>query len=284
MHGKLRIRLASLLLSLVVASAARADELSLTIGATKSTQLSGLFDYILPIFKAASNLSVHVIAIDPSQAVAIEKRGDTGALLLDDRAAEDKIVADGYGLGHHPALYNEFVIVGPSADPAGIRGIKDAGKAFAQIAAKGALFAGSGDDSSASRTELRLWKSAGIQPDKRGAWYHDLGKGMAATLTDAAAMHAYTLADRGTWANFKNRETLEVLSEGDPALLEIYSSILVSPEKQSRNPLVYAQIWDGWLTDKHGSAAITSYKINGEQIFFPCQGSALALCTAAPRR
>jgi tungstate transport system substrate-binding protein len=278
------IRIVGLVLSLVVIGTARAEELHLTIGAPASKQLSGLLDYILPAFKTASNLSVRVVAIDPSDAVAIEKHGDTGQLLLDDRATEEKIVADGYGLGRRPALYNEFVIVGPSADPAGIRGSKDAGKAFAQIAAKGALFAGGGDDSSANRMELRLWKLAGIDRGKHAAWYRDLKQDRLAPLDFAAKKNAYTLTDRGTWANFKNRETLEVLSEGDPALLNVYSSILVSPEKQSRNPLVYAQIWDGWLTGKHGSEAITSYKINGEQIFVPCQDSAVALCLSTAQK
>lgn len=272
------IRFVGFVLLLVAISTAHAEELYLTIGAAPSKELSSLLDYILLTFKAASNLSVRVVAIDPNDAVAIEKSGDTGALLLDDRAAEEKIVADGYGLGRRPALYDEFVIVGPSADPAGIRGIKDAAKAFAQVAAKGALFVCSSDDGSATRMELRLWNSADTQSDSRGAWHHDLGKGIAATLTDAAAMQAYTLTDRGTWATFKNRKTLEVLSEGDPALLDLYNSTLVNPEKQSRNPLVYAQIWDGWLTGKYGSDAITSYKINGEQIFIPCQQNALAGC------
>jgi len=161
------IRIVSLFLSLVVVSSAHADELFLTLRAMKSTQLSGLLDYILPIFKTASNLSVHVVAVDAGQAVAIDRRDDANALLLDDRAAEDKIIADGYGVVRRDAMYDDFVIVGPSSDPAGIRGFNDAGKAFAQIAATGALFAIRGDDSSTNRLELRLWRSAGAEPDKQ---------------------------------------------------------------------------------------------------------------------
>lgn len=260
------IRVMSILLSLVAASSAHADEF-LTVGAAKSTQLSGLLDYILPIFKTASNLSVQVVAVEAGQAAAIEERNDVNALLLDDRSAQDKIVADRYGLDRRDAMFDEWVIVGPSSDPAAIRGLHDAGKAFAQIAGKGALFVHGA--SGASPMELRLWKAAGIQPDKGAAWYRDGGQGTAATLNAAAAMNAYTLADRATWANFKNRQNLEVLTQGDLALFTTYGSILVSPDKQSLEKFAYARIWHDWLTDKHGREAFTSYKINGEQIFFP---------------
>ncbi len=275
-------RIFFLLFCLAAGGNAHAQEF-MTLGATRSTELSGLLDYALPIFQAASNLSVHVVAVDRGQTVAIGERGDVEALLLADRPAEDKIVADGYGVIRSDAIYSDFVIVGPGSDPAAIRGISDAGKAFALIAAKGALFASRGDDSGVNRRELRLWKSAGAEPNAATAWYRATKQGMAATLDVAATMNAYTLADRATWANFKNRKNLEVLSAGDPALLKVYGSIVISPDKWPQIKLTYARIWHGWLTDKHGAAAITSYKINGEQIFFPCQGGALATCRSASR-
>jgi tungstate transport system substrate-binding protein len=275
-------RMFFLLLCLAAGGSAHAQEF-MTLGATKSTHLSGLLDYALPIFQAASNLNVHVVAIDRGQSVAIGERGDAEALLLADRPAEDKIVADGYGVIRSDAIYSDFVIVGPGSDPAGIRGVSDAGKAFALIAAKGALFASRGDDSGVNRRELRLWKSAGAAPNAATAWYRATKQDMEATLDLAATMNAYSLADRATWANFKNRKNLEVLTAGDPALFKVYGSIVISPDKWPQIKLTYARIWHGWLTDKHGSAAITSYKIDGEQIFFPCQGGAPATCRSASR-
>jgi tungstate transport system substrate-binding protein len=282
------IRIVAVLLSLVAASNAHADEF-MTLGAAKSAQLSGLLDHLLPIFQATANLPVHVVAVDAGQDVAIGERGEADALLLDDRAAEDKIVADGHGLDRRDAVSSDFVIVGPSSDPAGIRGLDDARKAFAQIAASGALFASRGDDSRTHRMELRLWNAAGIQPGKATAWYRELGQddlrqgdlrqgdlrqddsrqGMEAALNVAAVMNAYTIANRTAWANFKNRRNLEILSQGDAALFDTYGSILVSPAKWPLIKIAYARIWHEWLTTRHGRDAVASYKINGEQIFFP---------------
>ena len=166
-------------------------------------------------------------------------------------------------------MYNDFVIVGPNADPAHIRGLKDAQKALAQIAGAGALFASRGDDSGTNRMELRLWKSANVRPDASTPWYRNLGQGMGATLNIAAAMNAYTLTDRATWANFKNRQNLEILIEGDAALLNPYGSILVNPAKWPQVKFADAKTWHEWLTSKLGLDAITSYRINGEQLFFP---------------
>ena len=262
------IRVASLLFSLVVVSGAHAEDPFMTLGVTKSAQLSGLLDYILPIFKAASNVKVEVVAVDPGQEVAVAERTEVDAMLFDDRAAAEKIVADNHGVNRLDAIYDDFVIVGPSSDPAGIRGLNDAGKAFAQIAAKGALFASRSDDSSINRLELRLWKSADVEPGKGTAWYSKVGQGMEPTLADAAAKNAYTLTDRATWANFKNRQKLEILSEGDSACFHIYSTILGDPEKRPLNKFTYARIWHDWIVNHHGREAIASYKINGEQIFF----------------
>lgn len=272
-----------LVLSFVAAGKARADQF-MTLDAAKSTQLSGLLDHILPIFKAASNLSVHVIEVDPGQAVASAERDDADALLLDSPRAEDQILAERRGVNRRHVMYDGFVIIGPRSDPAGIRGFPYASKAFAQIASKKAPFASPGDDSGAHRMELRLWKSAGTQPDTGSAWYRAAGQNMEGTLSLAAATNAYTLADAATWVAFKNRQNLEVLVQGDPALLEVYASILMSPAKRPQTKLVFARIWHDWLADKHGSAAITSYKINGEQIFFPCQDLDVGVCRNASAR
>jgi tungstate transport system substrate-binding protein len=246
-----------------------AQERFITLSSTTSTQDSGLFDYILPIFRSASGISVHVIAVGTGQALAIGERGDADALLVHDRIGEEKFVADGFGIDRRDVMYNDFVIVGPNTDPAGIRGLKDARQALKQIANAGDLFASRGDDSGTNRLELRLWKSVGIQPDPHGAWYRNLGQGMGPTLNIAAAMNAYTLADRATWANFHNRQHLEILTEGDPALFNPYGSILVNPAKWPQVKFSDARIWHEWLTSKPGLDAIASYRIHGEQVFFP---------------
>jgi tungstate transport system substrate-binding protein len=268
-EGKMfMLRLLVLILSLVATRAAMADERFITLSSTTSTQDSGLFGYILPIFHAATGIDVHVVAVGTGQALAIGMRGDADALLVHDRIREDKFVAEGYGIDRRDVMYNDFVIVGPSADPAHIRGLKDAQTALARIAAAKSPFTSRGDDSGTNRMELRLWKSAGIQPDPHSGWYRDLGQGMGPTLNIAAGMNAYTLTDRATWANFKNRQGLEILTEGDPALFNPYGSILVNPAKWPHVKFSDAKMWHEWLTTKPGLDAITSYKINGEELFF----------------
>ena len=267
------LRIIGLLLAVVCAGAARADERFITLSSTTSTQDSGLFGHVLPLFKTATGIDVHVVAVGTGQALAIGQRGDADALLVHDRPGEDKFVADGFGIDRRDVMYNDFVIVGPgtgpAADPAGIRGLKDAKAALAKIAAAKAPFASRGDDSGTNRMELRLWKSAGITPDPHAGWYRDLGQGMGPTLNITAGMNAYTLTDRATWANFKNRQNLEILTEGDPLLFNPYGSILVNPAKWPAVKIGDARIWHDWLSTKPGLEAITSYKINGEQLFFP---------------
>jgi len=263
------IRFVAFLVAILAAVPAQADERFITLSSTTSTQDSGLFGHILPIFTAASGITVHVVAVGTGQALAIGARGDADALLVHDRVGEDKFVADGFGIDRRDVMYNDFVIVGPGSDPAHIRGLKDARAALKQIAQAAAPFASRGDDSGTNRMELRLWKSAGVQPDPHGGWYRDLGQGMGATLNIAAAMNAYTLTDRATWANFKNRQGLEILADGDPALFNPYGSILVNPAKWPQVKYSDAKIWHEWLTSKAGLDAITSYRINGEELFFP---------------
>ena len=263
------IRFVLFIVAVLAAVPARADERFITLSSTTSTQDSGLFGHILPVFSAATGITVHVVAVGTGQALAIGARGDADALLVHDRVGEDKFVADGYGIDRRDVMYNDFVIVGPRGDPAHIRGLKDAREALRQIAQAAAPFASRGDDSGTNRMELRLWKSAGVQPDPHGGWYRDLGQGMGATLNIAAGMNAYTLTDRATWANFKNRQGLEILTEGDPALFNPYGSILVNPAKWPNVKYSDAKIWHEWLTSKAGLDAITSYRTNGEELFFP---------------
>jgi tungstate transport system substrate-binding protein len=263
------IRIFTLLLSAMVISTAQAAERFIVLSSTTSTQDSGLFEHILPIFRSATGLGVHVVAVGTGQALAIGARGDADALLVHDRVGEDKFVADGFGIDRRDVMYNDFVVVGPNTDPAHIRGLKDAREALMHIADANAVFASRGDDSGTNRMELRLWKSADLQPDKNTPWYRDLGQGMGPTLNISAAMNAYTLTDRATWANFKNRQSLEVLTEGDPVLFNPYGSILVNPAKWPKVRSNEARIWHEWLTSKAGLDAITSYKINGEELFFP---------------
>jgi tungstate transport system substrate-binding protein len=193
-----------LLLSMLLVGQARAQDRFITLSSTTSTEDSGLFDHILPLFQAVSGINVHVIAVGTGQALALGKRGDADALLVHDRAGEDKFVADGYGIDRRNVMYNDFVLVGPKSDPAKIRGLKDVHEAFRRIATEEALFASRGDDSGTNRMELRYWKSIGMTPGLHSPWYRDLGQGMGPTLNVAAGLNAYTLTDRATWANFKN--------------------------------------------------------------------------------
>jgi len=246
----------------------------ITLGSTTSMRDSGLLDHILPLFKAASGIDVHVVAVGTGQALAIGARGDADALLVHDRAGEDKFVADGFGIGRRDIMYNDFILVGPSCDPARIRGLKNARQALSQIARAAAPFASRGDDSGTYRTELRLWKAAGITPDLHNGWYRYVGHGMGATLSLAAGLNAYTLTDRATWLKFKNGQGLEILTEIDPKLFNPYASILINPAKWPKVKFGDAKIWHEWLTTKPGLDAILSYRINGEELFFPPRAQA----------
>ncbi|HMK78249.1 MAG TPA: substrate-binding domain-containing protein [Xanthobacteraceae bacterium] len=259
---------ATLLLALAVTTA-QADERFITLASTTSTEQSGLFEHILPIFRQATGIEVHVVAVGTGQALAIGMRGDADVLLVHDRAGEDEFVAQGHGIDRRDVMFNDFVLVGPRADPAQIRGLKDAKEAFRRIAANGAPFASRGDDSGTNRMELRFWKLAGIDVSRRPDWYRELGQGMGPTLNTSAGLRAYTLTDRATWANFHNRQDLEILTEGDPALFNPYGSILVSPAKGAHIKAADARTWHAWLTGPAGRSAISSFRINGEQLFFP---------------
>jgi tungstate transport system substrate-binding protein len=249
-------------------SATRSAAAFITLGSATSTEDSGFLDHVVPIFEAATGINVHVEAVGTGQALAEGARGNVDVLLVHDRAEEENFVADGDGIDRRDVMYNDFVIVGPSFDPAGIQGLRDVRKAFAQIAAKGALFASRGGGGGTYRKELRLWQLAGIEPAGQ-PWYRKVDQGVGATLNFAAASDAYALTDRATWANFKNKQNLEILTEGDPALFNLYGSILVNPAKWPEVKFGEAKLWEQWLTSRAGLDAITSYRINGEELFFP---------------
>jgi tungstate transport system substrate-binding protein len=241
----------------------------ITLASTTSTEESGLFNHLLPAFTRTSGIEVRVVAVGTGQALAIGMRGDADALLVHDRRGEDKFVEQGSGIDRRDVMFNDFVIVGPRADPAGIAGGKEAEIALRRIASTKATFASRGDDSGTNRMELRLWKSAGVDPHTLATRYKELGQGMGPTLNTAAAMDAITLTDRATWANFKNRQNLVILVEGDPKLYNPYGSILVNPARFPGVKASDALLWHEWLTTAPGRAAISSYRIGGEQLFFP---------------
>jgi tungstate transport system substrate-binding protein len=261
-------------LAVCAASVSLAEERFITLASTTSTEQSGLFGHLLPIFTNATGIHVRVVAVGTGQAIALGQRGDADALLVHDRPGEDKFVAEGFGIDRRDVMHNDFVLVGPRTDPAGIRGLRDAKAAMARIAAAKALFASRGDDSGTNRMELRFWKALGLEVAPGKLWYRELGSGMGPTLNAAAALGAYTLADRATWASFKNRGDLEILVEGDPALFNPYGSILLNPALFPHVKAVDASLWHEWLTSPAGATAITSYRIGGEQLFFPAPAKA----------
>jgi len=265
-----RILLALVLGLLTLAGTARAEDRFITVASTTSTQASGLFDYLLPIFTKKTGIGVHVVAVGTGQALKIGQQGDADVLFVHDRAGEEKFVADGYGVKREPLMYNDFIIVGPDSDPAQIKGDKDAIDAFRKIADAKAPFASRGDDSGTNRMELRLWKEAKTDvKTASGDWYKSLGQGMGPTLNTAAAMNAYTLSDRATWSKFANKQHLVILVEGDKRLFNQYGVILVNPQKHPNVKVADGQAFIDWLISPEGQAAIAGYKIGGAQAFFP---------------
>ena len=243
---------------------------SIVVQSTTSTQNSGLFDYMLPKFTAKTGIQVKVVAVGTGQALKNARNGDGDVLLVHAKPAEEKFVADGYGVKRSDLMYNDFVIVGPKSDPAGIRGGKDAIAALTKLAQTKSPFASRGDDSGTNKKELRLWKETGISPEKAsGDWYRETGSGMGATLNTAAGMGAYTMSDRATWIAFKNKGDLEILVEGDKRLFNQYGVILVNPKKYPHVNVKAGQAFIDWLLSKEGQAVIASYKLNGQQLFFP---------------
>jgi tungstate transport system substrate-binding protein len=247
-----------------------AQERFITVASTTSTEQSGLFDYLLPLFKAKTGLDVHVVAQGTGQAIETGRRGDADVLFVHDTKSEAKFVADGFASKRHDVMYNDFVIVGPAADPAGIKGMKDAEAALKKIAGEKAPFASRGDDSGTHKAEQRLWQMAGVDVSSAsGGWYRSTGSGMGPTLNISAAMDAYALTDRGTWLNFRNRGNLTILVEGDKRLFNQYGVMAVSPEKHAHVKAEDGALFVNWVLSAEGQNAIAGYKINGEQLFFP---------------
>ncbi|WP_430435723.1 substrate-binding domain-containing protein [Oceanibaculum nanhaiense] len=249
---------------------AQAQDRFITVASTTSTENSGLFKHILPLFKAKTGIDVRVIAQGTGQALDTGRRGDADVVFVHAPAAEKKFVAEGHGVERFEVMYNDFVIVGPNSDPAGVKGMKDAPASLAKIAAAKATFASRGDDSGTHKAELRLWQEAGVDVKAAGgSWYRELGSGMGATLNTAAQMPAYALTDRATWISFQNRGDLEISVEGDAKLFNQYGVILVSPEKHKHVKKAEGQAFIDWLVSGEGQKAIADYKLNGQPLFFP---------------
>ncbi|MCP4182769.1 MAG: solute-binding protein [Hyphomicrobiales bacterium] len=243
---------------------------SIIVQSTTSTQNSGLFDHILPLFKSQTGISVHVVAVGTGQALKNGRNGDGDVLLVHAKAAEEKFVNDGYGIKRFDVMYNDFVIVGPSSDPASLIGNPNILSALKKISDTGSIFASRGDDSGTHRKELQLWQQAGIDvASQSGSWYRETGSGMGATLNLASSMGAYTISDRATLIAFQNKNDMKILSQGDAKLFNQYGVILVNPQRHNHVKEKLGMVFISWLIGDKGQAAIASYKLNGTQLFFP---------------
>jgi tungstate transport system substrate-binding protein len=246
-----------------------AQDRSIVVASTTSTQDSGLFSYLLPLFKAQTNIEVKVIAQGTGQALDTARRGDADVVFVHAKSQEEKFLAEGFGVKRFDVMYNDFVLIGPKSDPAGVKG-KDIESALKAIQDKAAPFVSRGDKSGTHSAELALWKQAGIDiAATKGPWYREIGQGMGAALNTAGAMNGYVLSDRGTWISFKNRGDLEISVEGDRRLFNQYGVMLVNPEKFPSVKKEFGQAFIDWLVSTEGQAAIAGYKIEGQQLFFP---------------
>ncbi|MCZ7599176.1 MAG: substrate-binding domain-containing protein [Gammaproteobacteria bacterium] len=254
----------------LAASPAHAQDKSIIVQSTTSTANSGLFDDILPKFTEKTGITVHVVAVGTGRAIKNAANGDGDVLMVHAKPAEEKFVADGFGVERFDVMYNDFVIVGPAADPAGLKDASNVTDAMQKIAAAEAPFASRGDDSGTHKKEQALWKDAGIDVESAsGQWYRETGSGMGATLNTAVGMGAYALTDRGTWISFKNRGDLEIVYEGDENLFNQYGVILVNPEKHGHVKAEEGQAFIDWILGEEGQDAIASYVLDGQQLFFP---------------
>jgi tungstate transport system substrate-binding protein len=257
----------ALLAAASLAGSSLAQDRSITVASTTSTQDSGLFEYLLPIFKEKTGIDVHVVAQGTGQALDTGRRGDADVVFVHAPAAEKEFISEGAGVERFEVMYNDFVIVGPGDDPAGVKGSKDATAALVKIAEADANFASRGDDSGTNKKELELWKAAGVEPS--GDWYKELGAGMGATLNTSSSMPAYTLTDRATWISFENKGPLEIVVEGDPKLFNQYGVMLVNPEKHPHVKKEDGQAFIDWLISPEGQEAIAGYKLSDQQLFYP---------------
>jgi len=272
---KYLIKLSSLILvSMSWVNSTQATDSFIVVQSTTSTQNSGLFDHILPMFTAKTGIEVRVIAVGTGQAIKNARNGDGDVLFVHAKPAEKKFIADGDGVKRDDVMYNDFVIVGPPGDPALLAGIRDINVALSKLAGAKAMFASRGDDSGTHKKELRLWKSTGIDPGKdSGKWYRETGSGMGATLNAAVGMGAYAMTDRATWIAFKNKRNFKIHVEGDPRLFNQYGIILVNPKRHTHIKAALGQQFIDWVLSHEGQRAIASHKRNGQQLFFPNSGS-----------
>jgi tungstate transport system substrate-binding protein len=258
------------LLLAALAKPAWAAERFITVASTTSTENSGLLGFILPRFQQATGIEVRVVAVGTGQAIKNAERGDADVLLVHHRASEEQFVAQGFGVERHDVMYNDYVLLGPQTDPAGIKGMQDAVDALARIAAMQAPFVSRGDDSGTHKLELSLWEAAGIDVKKAsGSWYREAGSGMGATLNTASGLGGYTVSDRATWISFKNKGRLAIAAEGDPRLFNQYGVILVNPDKHRHVNARNGQAFIDWLISEQGQQAIAEFRVDGEQLFFP---------------
>ncbi len=255
---------------LFLAGTARGEPAFITLASTTSTQNSGLFTDILPRFTRMTGIGVRVVAVGTGQAIRLARNGDADVLLVHHRPSEEQFVADNHGIERQDVMYNDFVIVGPAADPAGIQGMHDAAAALKKVAAASTVFVSRGDESGTHKKERGLWNIADIDPAAgSGAWYRQTGSGMGATLNAASAMDGYALADRGTWMSFKNKGALTVMVEGDPRLFNPYGVILVNPDTHPHIKADEGRRFIAWITSKAGQAAIAAFRIGDEPLFYP---------------
>jgi tungstate transport system substrate-binding protein len=248
----------------------KAQDKSIVVASTTSTQDSGLFGYLLPIFKEKTGITVKVVAQGTGQALDTGRRGDADVVFVHAKSAEEKFLAEGQGVKRYPVMYNDFVLIGPKSDPAGINGMQNVAKALMTIKNKQAPFISRGDRSGTHIAELKLWKNAGIDLAKdHGPWYKAIGQGMGAALNTAAASGAYVLSDRGTWIHFKNKNDLQILVQGDKRMFNQYGAMLVNPEKHPNVKKKLGQEFIDWLISPEGQKVIANYKIDGHQLFYP---------------
>jgi tungstate transport system substrate-binding protein len=271
MINRRTVMVAAALAATVLTTPVCAQDKSIVVSSTTSTQDSGLFGYILPLFKEKTGIDVKVIAQGTGQALDTGRRGDSDVVFVHAKSAEEKFLAEGEGVKRSPVMYNDFVLIGPKSDPAGIKGMKDVARALKTIKDKQADFISRGDRSGTHIAELALWnKDAGIDIEKeKGPWYKSIGQGMGAALNTAGASNGYVLSDRGTWLSFKNKGDLQILVEGDKRLFNQYGVMLVNPAKHPNVKTELGQAFIDWLISPEGQKAIANYKINGEQLFYP---------------
>jgi tungstate transport system substrate-binding protein len=266
-----RTLIAAALSAVILATAAAfAQDKSIVVASTTSTQDSGLFEYLLPLYKQKTGVTVKVVSQGTGQALDTGRRGDADVVFVHAKSAEEKFLAEGQSVKRFPVMYNDFVLIGPKSDPAGIKGMKDVGQALKTIMAKQAAFISRGDRSGTHVAELALWKASGIDIEKdKGAWYKSIGQGMGAALNTAGAGNGYVLSDRGTWIHFKNKGDLTILVEGDKRMFNQYGVMLVNPAKHPNVKKELGQQFIDYLISPEGQKDIANYKINGEQLFYP---------------